>query len=448
MTTYRLWPSTNGPSSAISYSGPFISGMAFCVTSEAWFMGYWWWVCGSGGQSTGPTKCALWQVPFVNNENPVLVPGSVVTSGTLTAGQWNYIPLPAPVPLSLGGSSGMNPPVNGGDDAYALATYVAAIGCNGPFPDTSGYWGSGQTAPNGITNGPLTAFSGTGAGMPAPWPTNGAQSQGCFSVVGSDPSAFFPGSSSGTDNFWVDAQIGDYSSAPSGTSLRLFPNFPAPIPNNDGDNTLATSGQAFSLSQACSLDKLWVYSPPGAAVLPTRTAIWNTSTKTVVSGTDNTSPSWLAQGGGAAAPAGGWIYVDYSGAHINLPAGDYTASFYNGSGQVVYGEAHNLFFAGTDPVSSKVVGGPAWNGISVGGGILTSPNVANGPQLVYDDGSGTHPGNGSYKPSGWGYPSNFESSSDWGEWRGIDVEVTPGSNGGGGNPPPTVNSGAFLTFFP
>ena len=149
MTTYRLWPSTSGPASAISYGGNFISGMAFCVTSEAWFTGYWWWVCGSGGQSTGPTKCALWQVPYFDNENPVLVPGSVVTSGTLTGGQWNYIPLPTPLPLSLGGSPGMTPPINGGDTAYGLATYVAAIGCNGPFPDTNGYWGTGQTAPTG-----------------------------------------------------------------------------------------------------------------------------------------------------------------------------------------------------------------------------------------------------------------------------------------------------------
>ena len=449
MTTYRLWPSTSGPSSAINYNGPFISGMTFCVTSEAWFMGYWWWVCGSGGQSTGPTKCALWQVPFTDNLNPVLVPGSVVTSGTLTAGKWNFIPLPTPIPLSLGGSSGMTPPINGGDSAYGLATYVAAIGCNGPFPDTNNYWGTGQSAPNGITNGPLAAFSGTSAGMPAPWPTNGAQAQGSFSVGGNDPSVSFPGSSSGTDNFWVDVQIGDYSSAPSGTSLRLFPNFPTPINSNDADNTMATSGTAFSLSHACTLDKIWLFSPPGATAMPTRTAIWNTNTRTEIAGTDNTSPSWKAPGGGAAVAAGGWVYVDYSSAGITLPAGAYAVSFYNGSGQVCYGEPHNMFFAGTDPVSSKVVGGAAWNGISWGGGILTAPNVANGPALVYDNGSGTHPGNGMYKPSaGWGYPANFESSSDWGEWRGVDVEVTPSSGGSGPPPPSTVNSGAFLTFFP
>ena len=450
MTTYRLWPSTSGPSSPISYSGDFISGMSFCVTSEAWFMGYWWWVCGSGGQNTGPTKCALWQVPYTDNESPVLVPGSVITSGTLTAGQWNYIPLPTPIALSLGGSPGMSTPINGGDTAYGLATYVAAVGCNGPFPDTSGYWGTGQSAPNGITNGPLTAYSGTSAGMPAPWPVNGAQAQGCFSVVGSDPSVNFPGSASGTDNFWVDVQVGDYSNAPSGTSLRLFPNFPAPINLNDADNTMATSATAFSLSQNCTLDKIWVFSPPGATALPSRTAIWNSGTQAEVSGTDNSSPVWLAPGGGAAVAAGGWMYVDYSSATIVMPAGNYAVSFYNGNGQVVYGEAHNMFFAGTDPVSSKTVGGPAWNGVSWGGGILTAPNVAHGPELVYDSG-GTHPGNGMYKPSaGWGYPNNFESSSDWGEWRGVDVEVTPGGSVGGGNPPPppTVNSGAFVTFFP
>jgi hypothetical protein len=447
MPTYRLWPSTSGPSTPISYSGNFISGVSFCVTSEAWFMGYWWWVCGSGGQNTGPTKCALWQVPYTSNQSPILVPGSVVTSGTLTPGQWNFIPLATPIPLSLGGSSGMATPVNGGDTAYAIATYVAAIGCNGPFPDTNNYWGSGQSAPTGITSGPLTAFSGTGAGMPAPWPVNGAQAQGSFSVAGSDPSVYFPGSASGTDNFWVDVEVGDYSNAPSGTSLRLIPNFPAPLNATDGDYTPATSGMAFSLSQNCTVKKMWVFSPSDATGLPTRTTIWNTGTQAVVSGTDNSSPVWLVPGGGAAAPGVGWMYVDYSSANIVLPAGNYAASFYNGSGKPCYGEAHNYHFAGTDPVSSKTVGGPAWNGISAGGGILTSPNVANGPQLVYDSG-GTHPGNGMYKPSGWGYPSNFESSDDWGEWRGIDIEVTPGGTIGHGPPPTPVNSGAFISFFP
>ena len=37
-----------------------------------------------------------------------------------------------------------------------------------------------------------------------------------------------PERQSNTDNFWVDVQVSDYSGAPSGTSLRLWPEFPGP----------------------------------------------------------------------------------------------------------------------------------------------------------------------------------------------------------------------------
>ena len=58
--TYRLFPSTNGPSSPVSYSGPFLAGVLFEVTTGGcWFDGYWWWVCPSG-QSTAAQKFALW----------------------------------------------------------------------------------------------------------------------------------------------------------------------------------------------------------------------------------------------------------------------------------------------------------------------------------------------------------------------------------------------------
>ena len=103
MGTYRLFPSVDGPASPVSYTGSFLAGVLFCVTSNCWFEGYWWWVC-SSGQSTSPQKFALWQV-YGGAEGNV-VPGSVVTSGTLTAGQWNYIPLATPLQLSIGNVTG------------------------------------------------------------------------------------------------------------------------------------------------------------------------------------------------------------------------------------------------------------------------------------------------------------------------------------------------------
>lgn len=414
MTTYRLWPSTNGPSTATANSGNFISGTTFFVTGEAWFQGYWWWVAPSGGQSTAATKCALWQLDPGNT--PHLVPGSVVTSGTLTAGQWNFIPLSTPLLLSYGGSTGTS-----NQSAVAgiggPAQYTAAITCNlGPFPDTNNYWGSGQTAPNGITNGPLTAYSAHTANLPAPL---GSMVQGSFSVAGNDPSTTCPQSQSNTDNFWVDVQVSDYSGAPTGASLRLWPNFPIPVTAPNNDNTTAVSGTAFSLSQSCTLNKIWLFSPAGSTGLASRVGIWNSGTQIEVPGTDNSSPSWSGAAGS------GWISVSYS--NVILSAGNYIVSFFNGNGLKIYADTPNYFFSGLDPVGSVAVGGPGWNGLSYGNGILTAPNVTHGPNLVYDDSSGTKPGQTAYQPgpSSWTYPSKFEASSDWGETRWIDVEVTP-----------------------
>jgi hypothetical protein len=175
MSTFRLFPSTDGPSSPVPYTGNFIAGMTFFVTSEAWLQGYWWWVCGSG-QSTSPVKCSLWQASTANDGT--LVPGSTVTSGELAAGQWNWIPLETPLPLSIGAA---------GAKAGA-AQYVAAIGCNGAFPDTNNSFGSGGPYGAGITNGPLSAFSAPSGTLPSPFGIE----QGVFTTVGSDPSTVPP----------------------------------------------------------------------------------------------------------------------------------------------------------------------------------------------------------------------------------------------------------------
>ena len=92
--------------------------------------------CGSG-QPTAPVKCALWSVTGLGAGQ--VIPGSTVTSGTLTPGQWNYIPLAAPVPLAIG------------------APYIAAIGLNGAFPVTPHSFGSGDPYAAGIASGPLAA---------------------------------------------------------------------------------------------------------------------------------------------------------------------------------------------------------------------------------------------------------------------------------------------------
>ena len=418
MGTYRLFPSVSGPASPVSYTGSFLAGVYFCVTSYCWFEGYWWWVCPSG-QSTSPQKFALWQVYGAGEGN--VVPGSVVTSGTLTAGQWNYIPLPTPVQLSVGNVTGLG-----------AAIYQAATGFSNSFPDTNSQFGSGDPYASGITNGPLFAYSDQGAS--APCPSSAGAFQGAFGVAGTDPSVTMPAQGSSSSNFWIDLQISD--TVPSGYtgSYRLWPNFPTVFPTQATIDTQAqTVGTQFSLAQPCTLDNVWFYSPPFAQDLPVSTQIWDATTQTLVSDT-NLTASW------SGALASGWVANSYSSAGIVLSAGNYIATIYYGGGKVFYMESRGYFG------SFEGAAGPATNGLT--NGPLSSPSLAHafnppGGNSCY------HVGTGPAYPTQW-------DEEDGGENRWVDVEVTPSAASSSPTPTPTststspvvTNSGAFLTFFP
>lgn len=414
MGSYRLFPSADGPSAPDSYSGPFLAGVLFCVTSACWFEGFWWWVCPSG-QSTSPQKFALWQL-YGGAEGNV-VPGSVVTSGELTAGQWNFVPLPAPVQLSIGNVTGLG-----------AAIYEAATGFSGSFPITTAQFGAGDPYAAGITNGPLFGYSDQGASAPCPVAVTAFQ--GAFSVAGTDPSADLPDQGSDSANFWIDLQVS--SDAPAGFtgSYRLWPNYPTVFPTQPTIDTEAqTLGTQFSLSEACALNNIWFYSAPFAEALPASTQIWDASTQALVGGTDLTA-SWS---GGVAS---GWVANSYANAGIVLPAGSYIATVYSGGGDIFYMESRGYFgsFEG-DP-------GPATAGMM--NGPLSSPSNANafnppGGNSCYFQG-GTAPT----------YPNSWDHN-DGGENRWVDIEVTPVSSSPAPSPSPTptaTNSGTFLAFFP
>jgi hypothetical protein len=393
MTTYRLFPNTLGPSSATPYSGSFLAGVNFEVTSGGmWFDGYWWWVCNTG-QSTAPQKFALWGMSGAGAGT--VLPASIATSTALTAGRWNYVPLPAPIPLAIG------------------ATYIAATGLTGGFPDTGNQYGAGGPYSAGITQGPLFAYSDLSGTAPAPTGT----SQGTYSTAGTDPSIYLPVEGSSSFNAWMDVQVDTV--APAGTSYRLWPNYPiipgAPI---SGDTFQETSATEFRLSETCTLNNIWFYSPPGVTVLPSRCGIWNVATKSLVPNTDNATPSWSGVAGS------GWVACSYNG--VVLPAGAYKTSIYSGGGS---GSGARYYQENVQYFSS----GPGANGITAG--PLSSPNVANA----------TAPGNSTYQLGPFSYPDTFDGD-DGGETRWVDVEVTPG--GVIVNPPAQVNSGAFLAFFP
>lgn len=423
MGTYRLFPSVSGPSSPVSYSGSFLAGALFCVTSNCWFEGYWWWVCPTG-QSTSPQKFALWQV-YGNAEGSV-VPGSVVTSGALTAGQWNYIPLATPLQLSIGNVSGVG-----------AAVYEVATGFSGSFPDTNSQFGSGEPYASGITNGPLFAYSDQAASAPSP--TSAGSFQGAFGTGGTDPSVNLPSQGSSSSNFWIDLQVSDTAPAGYNGSYRLWPNYPVAFPTQATIDTQSqTMGTQFTLSEACTVDNIWFYSPPFAKALPASTQIWKPSTQALVSGT-SLSASWT---GGVAS---GWVANSYGSAGIVLPAGNYIATVFYGGGQVFYMESRGYFG------SHQGNAGPATNGMA--NGPLSSPSNATAPNPPG--------GNSCYYQGGTSptYPNAWDTN-DGGENRWIDIEVTPVSSSSSPSPSPTptttsaspppsvTNSGAFLTFFP
>jgi hypothetical protein len=365
--TYRLFPSTAGPSSAVSYSGPFIAGVAFTVTSGGtWFDGYWWWVCQSG-QATSPQKFALWQVYTTGTGN--LISSATVTSGALTAGQWNYVPLSTPVPLAIG------------------ATYIVATGFSNGFPDTNNAFGAGGTYSAGIVNGPLSAYSDQSGTLPAPFSIN----QGTFSVGGSDPTAIMPAYGYGSANFWMDLQVD--TNAPSSASYRLWPSYPTVPGHVSSDTAGYTLATEFQLSASCTLDNIWFYSGSAAGALPARCAIWDVNSQTVVAGTSNTSPSWSGAAGS------GWVSCAYSG--VTLPAGDYKVAVFYGGGSPWYQATVN-YWNGGGPGASGITAGP-----------VSAPSAS----------AATNPGQGTYNAGSWAYPQTYASGNGENYW--LDVEVTP-----------------------
>lgn len=387
MTTYSLYSHSSAGPALVSYAGPFQSAISFKVTSGGcWFEGWWWWV--PTGGDTGSQKFALWNIYVAATTGNLLVASA--TSGTFTANAWNFVSLSTPVQLAVGAQ-------------YQAVTGWTAV--NG-FPDTNSQFGPGDTYSSGITSGPLFAYSDTSNGGSGPT-LQFVQGQGQFGDVSgaTDPTVYAAMQQSNSANFGIDLEISD--TAPSGYagSYRIWPNFAGVGPqyNNQVDaNDAYILGIEFSLSEACTLDKLWFYSPPsGSSQLPTQCVIWDVSTQTMVSGTLQTSPSW------SGAAKSGWVSVSYSG--VTLPAGDYKASVWNASasGSGTGWNTYTVDYFTTGDGTSNIVTGP-----------ITVPNVTNA----------TSPGQGTYatSTSTFLYPNTYVATEGQSYW--VDAEVTPSSS--------------------
>jgi hypothetical protein len=406
VTTYSLFPSTNGPATPVSYTGPFLAGVVFEVSQGGmWLNGFRWWVCGTG-QSTSAQKFALWQVTGINSG--VLVANSTVTSGTLTAGQWNLVTLPAPIPLAIGTS------------------YCACTGFSNSFPDsdTSGAgtgitdsYGTGGGHSAGIVNGPLTAFSDTTGTNKDPYGSN----QGLFSAsLGTDPAVHMPNAQSNSGNFWMDVQVDTATPGTYSGSYRIWPTKvdanAATVPDLNVDYVVATE---FHLSQRCTLNRIWYYSPSGTAQLATSADIWSitgANSGSIVAGTN--SPSWSGAAGS------GWISTSFAG--VTLPAGSYKASVFNNASV-------------PDQWSAKDASTNFWDTGAGGNGItwgpLTAPGLSsasNAYNFVGANGGSTPPftdgtilpGQCTFAQSGTNiYPYLYVTGLAQNYW--VDVEVTP-----------------------
>ena len=180
---YRLYTSLPGPAVAAANTGAIIFGMCWQVLAPGTsLVGYSNWCCKTG-QDVNPINFALWRLTGFTVGT--LIPAGTVTGGGLTQGAWNDTFLPAPLPLNQG------------------TIYLAQYGLVNGFPATAGYWSSGGVGYDGMTNGPLQAFSDQGASNPIP----SSEPQMTFAAGTSDPTSLVAPNGNGSFNAWLDILI-------------------------------------------------------------------------------------------------------------------------------------------------------------------------------------------------------------------------------------------------
>lgn len=194
MTQYSVFQSgtglgVSGPGSSTSYSGPFVAGLYFEVTSAGQYLnGYYLWRADSSQSSSA--SFALWTVTAPGTGT--VIAATEVSGSGFTTGAWNYVPL---------------------SSAYLLSTgnvYMAVYGYTaGNFPETKPSFGTGGPYAAGIVNGPLTVYAGdTSDGGTGPQAFGAFYSQGSFDTASANPATDLPNSDDSAANFWIDFLIG------------------------------------------------------------------------------------------------------------------------------------------------------------------------------------------------------------------------------------------------
>jgi hypothetical protein len=357
VATSRFFPATSGPGSPTTgYSGPFRAGIGFrCIAPRVqWLQGYYAWVT-PGGDVT-PQTFALWAVTAA--AAGTLIPGSAALSGTLLAGQWNYVPLGTPVPLAPA--------------TYYVAQRGWTVTGGGGFPDTNSQFSTGGPYVSGLTSGSLFAYSAGTAGGTAGTTAPYGRQQGLFDTATTNASASLVNGGSSSANFWTDVLVSDAAPAGYSGTYELDPNN---IVGNEAVtldlNVNYNVAMTFALSAACPVIGIKMLSPPGASGLPTRASIYSV-TAGGLGGAELaaiTAPAWSGAAGT------NWVTALFSSPPI-LPAGTYRVSVYNANGTLPGGwnakDSVTGAFGAGGPLAAGIINGP-----------LSAPGVSAAP-LCYD----------------------------------------------------------------
>ena len=344
-----------------------MAGVLFEVTTGGiWFDGYWWWVCPSG-QSTSPQKFALWSL--YNVGTATLIPAATITSGTLIAGQWNYIPLDNPIPLSIG------------------ACYNACTGFGGSFPVTQNQFGSGRTIWHRDRQRAADRVLRPVRDTTSPF----LHASGSIQRRRVGPRGDHAGNGNQSDNLWMDLQVG--TTPATGASYRLWPNYPTLPGAASGGSPGYTLATEFQLAQPCTLDNIWFYSASGATALPTVRHLGCKHTERGFRHRQHLTD--MVRGCGRRL------------GRMRVQRRDPARRGLQGSGLLWW----HLRLV---PVYNRLLGrrGPGAKGITTG--PLTAPSTS----------AATSPGQCTYNAASWAYPDTYGNAGN-GENYWVDVEVTP-----------------------
>ena len=158
-------------------------------------------------------------------------------------------------------------------------------------------------------------------------------------------------------------------------------------PTGTGSNNDYTAiGTLFTLSESASLTGIWFYSDSGSVALPYGCCIYDVPNTDVLSGTENSSPSWSGAAGS------GWIKCSYNGSVTLQASHDYIVAV-----------------IGQDTPGGQWLSYTSGIGYPLTSGIITAPSSGSGP---YVNAPGT----------AFTYPGSSVSGRSW--W--VDVEVTTG----------------------